>query len=64
MVGPGPNTMRPGDTVFVIQGAKVPLILRVAGNGQYRIVGQAYVQGSKDGEVIDRNPNVETLITD
>ena len=57
--GLGPDVAEVGDGVYIVQGANVPMILREAGNGQYRIVGQAYVYGVMDGEAMEGDPKFE-----
>lgn len=45
-----PNA-RPGDTVAVLLGAPIPLVLREYAEG-HLVVGQSYVHGIMDGEII------------
>ncbi|KAJ4296624.1 hypothetical protein N0V90_006672 [Kalmusia sp. IMI 367209] len=52
-LGLGPKDMRDGDVVVVVFGAEVPLVLRKAPEGGYELVGEAYVNGIMDGEVLD-----------
>jgi hypothetical protein len=57
-------SLREGDSVWIVPGCRVPLILRPAqGDGQYHeLVGGAYVHGFMDGEAVDRpNPAFETV---
>jgi hypothetical protein len=52
-VGIGPAAMQPRDVVCVLFGGCVPYILRATDtDGLYRIVGESYVQGMMQGEVI------------
>ncbi|KAH8691727.1 heterokaryon incompatibility protein-domain-containing protein [Phaeosphaeriaceae sp. PMI808] len=52
-VGIGPAAMQTGDVVCVLFGGCVPYILRATEtDGLYRIVGESYVQGMMQGEVI------------
>ena len=62
MMGLGPYDTVPGDYIFIIVGAPVPLILRHAGQGLYRIVGEAYVYGIMDGEFVEGGPEIEELV--
>ncbi|KAL2884807.1 Heterokaryon incompatibility protein (HET) [Ceratocystis lukuohia] len=48
-----PECAREGDQVFVLFGGQVLYILRPAAGGGYRFVGEAYVHGLMDGEVLD-----------
>jgi hypothetical protein len=38
-----------GNSIVLIQGASVPIILRRC-EGDYRVIGEAYVHGIMDGE--------------
>ncbi|KAK3626292.1 hypothetical protein LTR56_019869 [Elasticomyces elasticus] len=51
--GLGPTFMWPGDCVAVLFGGKAPFVLRPTGKlGEYTLVGQCYVHGIMDGEMI------------
>ncbi|KAL1599795.1 hypothetical protein SLS60_007600 [Paraconiothyrium brasiliense] len=60
-LGLGPKDMRKGDIVVVVSGAEVPLILRELPEGGYKLVGEAYVDGVMDGEVLDMGLEKVTL---
>ncbi|KAK3714255.1 hypothetical protein LTR37_007841 [Vermiconidia calcicola] len=60
-IGLGPTEIEPGDKIFIILGHKVPIILRDAGNGELRIVGDAYVYGLMDGEAMEQDPKIEMI---
>lgn len=47
----GPETVEPGDKLCILIGAEVPFILRNYGD-RYVLVGEAYVDGAMDGEVL------------
>ncbi|KAM3080190.1 hypothetical protein ACMFMF_003599 [Clarireedia jacksonii] len=47
----GPESTKRGDSVALIKGSQVPFVLRVQGDGQYQIVGEAYVHDIMDGEI-------------
>jgi hypothetical protein len=51
-VGLVPAHSRPGDIVCIIFGADVPFILRNVGEGEYQLIGEAYVFGIMDGEFV------------
>jgi hypothetical protein len=53
-LGVGLTSLEVGDEVWVLVGVRVPLILRPVGEGQYRLVGEAYVHGIMHGEAIDK----------
>lgn len=56
----GPSHMQPGDLVCILFGGTVPFILRQAMNaegeetGKFLLVGEAYVDGAMDGEVVSQ----------
>ncbi|KAK2043676.1 hypothetical protein LZ31DRAFT_585115 [Colletotrichum somersetense] len=53
--GLGPSLMRKGDVCAILFGADVPIILRpCGGKGQYRLVGQAYINGAMYGENVEK----------
>jgi hypothetical protein len=49
--GVGPTTVKPGDTLAVLFGSRVPVILRRHGNF-YRLICDCYIHGLMDGEAI------------
>lgn len=53
-IGLGPATMQPEDTICIFLGARVPHVLRrvVGGCSGYKLVGQAYIHGIMDGELM------------
>jgi hypothetical protein len=54
-VGLGSQCLRANDTVWVVPGCRVPLILRrVEGSERYRLVGGAYIHGFMNGELFQR----------
>jgi Heterokaryon incompatibility protein (HET) len=63
-LGLAPVLTQKDDVVCVIFGASAPFILRPAGDGTYKIVGEAYVQGIMFEETLkdDRYPTTEVLI--
>jgi hypothetical protein len=50
LMGMGPAT-KPGDLVFVVAGAPVPLVVRPEGS-KHRLIGDCYVHGIMDGQVM------------
>jgi hypothetical protein len=52
-LGNGPRSTRPGDQVWILAGAKVPIILRPQENGKYMVVGDSYVHGIMHGEAFE-----------
>ena len=53
LVGLGSGFMAPGDIVVVPLGCYSPVVLRPEGDGEYRFVGDVYVDGYMYGEAID-----------
>ncbi|KAF2174182.1 hypothetical protein M409DRAFT_16452 [Zasmidium cellare ATCC 36951] len=51
-LGLGPRSLRPGDQVWLLAGAKVPHVLRLKGNGRFELVGECYVHGIMHGEAV------------
>ena len=53
--GMGPPAIQPGDVVAILFGAKSPFILRPTDiDGEYRLIGQCYVNGIMHGEHIEK----------
>jgi hypothetical protein len=53
--GIGTQCLREGDTVWIVPGCRVPLVLRrVDGSERYQLVGGAYVHGFMNGEALTR----------
>jgi hypothetical protein len=55
-VGLIPAHSEPGDLICIIFGAIVPFVLRKLQNGQYELIGEAYVHGIMDGEFMETCP--------
>lgn len=47
-----PRQVQPGDVICILVGFHVPYVLRKAGNGKYTLVGECYVHGVMNGEVM------------
>lgn len=52
-MGLGPYILRPGDLVVILKGGPWPFILRNGNDGDYKLLGQTYVRGIMQGEVVD-----------
>ena len=49
----GPRSCEEGDSVFILYGCSVPVILRQIDDGNsYKFIGECYVHGMMDGEAI------------
>ncbi|KAH6703073.1 putative heterokaryon incompatibility protein 6, OR allele, partial [Leptodontidium sp. MPI-SDFR-AT-0119] len=47
--------VKQGDVVALIKGSQVPFILRRESDGQYQLIGEAYVDGIMDGEAMENS---------
>lgn len=67
LIGVGPDGCRVGDKVYVLFGGRVPFILRPARKrgkqNCYRYVGQEYVHGIMDGEVLQTGKFIPEYVT-
>lgn len=70
--GVGPRTTSVGDRIFIVQGAKVPMILRALDGDSgaasplhicrdYSYVGRSYLHGCMDGEAVTPETEWQTL---
>lgn len=58
-----PRWAVPGDEISILQGGKVPMILRRdASDGLYQFIGEAYVHGAMHGEMFELQKCKELLI--
>jgi hypothetical protein len=51
-MGLGPDWMCIGDEVCILKGGRVPYILRHAEDGYYNLIGECYVAGAMNGELV------------
>jgi hypothetical protein len=51
----GPEYVKRGDFIALIKGTQVPFILRRQNDGQYQLIGEAYVDGIMDGEAMENS---------
>ncbi|KAF4973369.1 hypothetical protein FSARC_347 [Fusarium sarcochroum] len=65
MIGLGNRDIQVGDSICILAGGKMPFILRqVEGPGggvAYQYIGQAYVHGIMDGEMMDEGRDLEWI---
>lgn len=52
LIGLAPNGAIEGDTIVLFLGAQVPFIVRKRDNGNYQLIGDCYVHGIMDGELM------------
>jgi hypothetical protein len=50
-----PDQARPGDKLCVLNGLAVPMVLRPNESDSFDLIGDVYIQGMMDGEVLDLN---------
>jgi hypothetical protein len=62
-LGIGPSETEPGDFVFVLLGSDLPFIMRSESDTseKMQVIGEAYLHGIMDGEVMEKNPEIETI---
>ena len=62
-MGMVPQGSRPGDLVAIILGAKTPYVLRHCGKvkDSFELVGECYMDGMMDGEMMGMLPRMERL---
>jgi hypothetical protein len=56
-----PDQTRPGDTLCILNGLSVPLVLRPTESGYFEVVGDGYVQGMMDGGAMDMDLEEEDI---
>lgn len=57
-----PEAAEVGDVVCLFHGATVPFVLRREVNGEYRLLGEAYVYGIMDGQFMDTASGSEHFV--
>jgi hypothetical protein len=55
-LGVGSESLLEHDSIWIIPGSRVPLILRETNLGAFRVVGGTYVHGFMKGEALESNP--------
>jgi hypothetical protein len=53
-MGRVPSEAVPGDIVCIFLGASVPHVIRDDGDGYFKLVGECYMHGTIDGEIMTR----------
>ncbi|EPE33782.1 hypothetical protein GLAREA_06795 [Glarea lozoyensis ATCC 20868] len=62
-LGLAPMNSVPGDRIALLEGGRVPFILRPTGNeNQFEMVGDAYVHGIMDGEAWDEGKDLIDIV--
>lgn len=60
-VGLGPLGMCRGDSIWILPGADVPFVFRPVGNGDFVVVGEAYVHKIMDGEFFELSTSQQNI---
>lgn len=60
-IGLGPVGMCRGDSIWILPGANVPFVFRPARDGNFIVVGEAYVHAIMDGELSELTKNCQTV---
>ncbi|KAH7881901.1 heterokaryon incompatibility protein-domain-containing protein [Phlebopus sp. FC_14] len=63
-VGVAPRTANIGDWVCVLLGGELPFVLREMEDGHFRMVGECFLQGIMDGEIMEQVRCRETMLRD
>ncbi len=54
-LGQVPIGSEPGDRICILVGGETPYVIRRTGQGRYRLIGEAYINGVMDGEALGDN---------
>ncbi|KAI1271639.1 HET-domain-containing protein [Xylaria sp. FL0933] len=57
-----PDITMVGDSIFIIMGAAVPFVVRPAGDGTYKLIGECYIHGIMYGEGLEEKDSKGTII--
>lgn len=58
-LGLAPTAVRPGDIVVILLGCKCPIILRPYSDDLFHVIGECYIHGLMDGEILSGGNIVE-----
>lgn len=58
-IGMGPMWLRPGDIVVIFCGGPTPYIIRKAGKGRFKLVGEAFMHGLMYGEALSMEGDLQ-----
>ena len=51
-----PDSSQPGDIVAFIRNCRIPMVLRKASSGNYTLIGETYIHGFMQGEILECGP--------
>ncbi|KAI0449742.1 heterokaryon incompatibility protein-domain-containing protein [Xylaria acuta] len=54
-LGQVPIGSEPGDRICILVGGETPYVIRPTGQGRYRLIGEAYVDGVMHGEALEES---------
>ena len=57
-----PRTTEIGDSVCVFLGSHIPFVVRRRGGGEFELVGECYVHGIMDGEIVAMDLKKENVV--
>ncbi|CAO2649165.1 Nn.00g101140.m01.CDS01 [Neocucurbitaria sp. VM-36] len=60
-LGVGSESLREQDSIWIIAGSRIPLILRDGGTGVFRLVGGAYLHGFMHGEALEQDLSFQDI---
>lgn len=55
LIGLAPMAAQVGDSICILYGCSVPVVLRQQGEGSWAFIGECYFHGMMDGEAIEMN---------
>ncbi|KAL2064662.1 hypothetical protein VTL71DRAFT_3800 [Oculimacula yallundae] len=58
-MGLAPLSAKPDDEIWILEGAKIPFVLRPNDDGSYELVGEAYVHGVMQGELFEKGEQID-----
>jgi len=62
-VGLVPCDTQPGDIICILFGVHVPFVLRPFSESTYKLVGEAFVYGVMDGEIVEQKAREKLVFT-
>ena len=60
-MGVAPDITQPGDKICVIPGSCAPYVIRPVGD-HYQLIGECYVAGIMDGEIMEKGVSLEPVV--
>ncbi|KIW08198.1 uncharacterized protein PV09_01128 [Verruconis gallopava] len=63
-MGIGPNRLRRGMLIWVLGGGRTPYVLRKRKNQSYTFLGECYIHGAMEGQLVPRNETARKIWID